>query len=457
MTLAPAVTTRRVYGRALELDGTPALGVVEFFATVTQTDAADNVTVVDGAITTPVDPNTGDWSIVVPVTDEPDLAPGIGAFAVRLPGARSVRTIAVPTPAGSDTGDLAYTKAEDAVIVPAAMIGIALTGITMGRVTTLPPGSLGTARLVGGAPEPELEIGIPQGPKGDRPVVTVGTVTTGAPGSSAQITWSGVGSVAAPYVLNFVIPRGDVGLQGPQPQMRAGDVTKIAAGGTPTVTITGDGTPASPYSVNLGLVTGDKGAPGDKGDAGGIDLANSTGVLPLSKGGTGSTTAAAARTALGVQPKYGYYRSYQSSFSGSPRLAAFVRQTSGAAPAASDAVYATPAAPNSKAGAITISEAGLYVVTAAWKAGGDLGAGGFANIGVATQAAVDTAAGGSRAVYPSESSMYTIGTRSSDGIFASAALAGVYLAAGAVLEFPTHNGSGTARTLEVLVSIAKVG
>lgn len=39
---------------------------------------------------------------------------------------------------------------------------------------------------------------------------------------------------------------------------------------------------------------------GPKGDPGGVDLANSTGTLPLTNGGTGATSAAAARTNLGV-------------------------------------------------------------------------------------------------------------------------------------------------------------
>lgn len=51
------------------------------------------------------------------------------------------------------------------------------------------------------------------GPAGDAATISLGTVTTGLPGSSASITNSGSSSAA---VFNFTIPRGDVGPTGPQ-------------------------------------------------------------------------------------------------------------------------------------------------------------------------------------------------------------------------------------------------
>lgn len=59
----------------------------------------------------------------------------------------------------------------------------------------------------------------PQGPQGDpgtpgtAATVTAGTTTTGAPGTNASVVNSGTTSAA---VLDFTIPRGDVGPQGPQ-------------------------------------------------------------------------------------------------------------------------------------------------------------------------------------------------------------------------------------------------
>lgn len=50
-----------------------------------------------------------------------------------------------------------------------------------------------------------------QGPQGEAATIAVGTVTTGAPGTSATVTNSGTSTDA---VLNFTIPRGDKGEDG---------------------------------------------------------------------------------------------------------------------------------------------------------------------------------------------------------------------------------------------------
>ena len=74
-------------------------------------------------------------------------------------------------------------------------------------VTTLPAGSSATASYSNGV----LSLGIPKGDKGDTgatPNFSIGTVTTGAAGSSASATITGTDE--AP-VLNLTIPRGDTG------------------------------------------------------------------------------------------------------------------------------------------------------------------------------------------------------------------------------------------------------
>ena len=48
----------------------------------------------------------------------------------------------------------------------------------------------------------------PTGADGITPTITIGTVTTGAPGSEASVTITGT---APDYVLNFVIPQGPTG------------------------------------------------------------------------------------------------------------------------------------------------------------------------------------------------------------------------------------------------------
>lgn len=94
------------------------------------------------------------------------------------------------------------------------------------------------------------------GLNGTSPTVAIGTVTTGAPGSSASVVNVGTSSA---LVLDITIPRGAAGTNGTSPVFTVGTVTALAAGATPTVTITG--TSASPV-LNLGIPAGAAGAPG---------------------------------------------------------------------------------------------------------------------------------------------------------------------------------------------------
>ena len=65
------------------------------------------------------------------------------------------------------------------------------------------------------------------GPAGTPATVTIGTVSTGAPGTNASVTNSGSDSNA---VFNFVIPAGATGAAGPQgPKGDTGTVTPAAA------------------------------------------------------------------------------------------------------------------------------------------------------------------------------------------------------------------------------------
>jgi hypothetical protein len=92
--------------------------------------------------------------------------------------------------------------------------------------------------------------------------VAVGTVTTGAPGSSASVVNAGTSSAA---VLNFTIPAGAQGIQGPQgPQGIKGDT-----GATGSTGATG---PQGPQGD-----TGDTGPQGPAGAAGATGATGPTG------------------------------------------------------------------------------------------------------------------------------------------------------------------------------------
>jgi hypothetical protein len=107
-----------------------------------------------------------------------------------------------------------------------------------------------------------------QGTAGTAATIAVGTVTTGAPGSPAAVTNSGTSSAA---VFDFDIPEGDKGDKGDQGDPGAaatiavGTVTTGAPGSSATVTNSGT---SSAAVFDFSIPEGDKGDKGDKGDQG---------------------------------------------------------------------------------------------------------------------------------------------------------------------------------------------
>jgi hypothetical protein len=97
--------------------------------------------------------------------------------------------------------------------------------LSIGTVTTGAAGSTASASITGTAPTQTLNLTIPRGDVGEQGetgdtgatgpagTVAVGTVTTGEAGSSASVTNSGTSTAA---VLDITIPRGDTGEQGDQ-------------------------------------------------------------------------------------------------------------------------------------------------------------------------------------------------------------------------------------------------
>lgn len=128
----------------------------------------------------------------------------------------------IPKGAKGDKG-ASGTSGETTVVNPT---------ITIGTVTN---GDTASATITGDSPNYTLNLVLPKGAKGDKgatgeigakgadgakgekgdigvtPTLSVGTVTTGEAGSSANVTISGT---APDYVLNFAIPKGDKGDKG---------------------------------------------------------------------------------------------------------------------------------------------------------------------------------------------------------------------------------------------------
>ena len=83
------------------------------------------------------------------------------------------------------------------------------TGATGPQGEIGPTGATGPQGEIGptGATGPQGDVG-PTGADGITPLISIGTVTTGAPGTEASVTITGD---APAYVLNFVIPQGPTG------------------------------------------------------------------------------------------------------------------------------------------------------------------------------------------------------------------------------------------------------
>ncbi len=126
--------------------------------------------------------------------------------------------------------------------------------MSVGQVTTLPPGSAATVVNSGTPTEGVLDFGIPQGPKGDGGEVTVGQVAAVPPGSPPTVTNSGTSTAA---VLDFGLPQG---VKGDSGEMSVGQVAAVPPGSPPTVTNSGTSTAAV---LDFGLPQGVKGDSGE--------------------------------------------------------------------------------------------------------------------------------------------------------------------------------------------------
>jgi hypothetical protein len=112
------------------------------------------------------------------------------------------------------------TTAGAVSLLAAGQNGAAAT-VSIGTVTTLPPASEAVVTNVGTATNAILDFDLPTGPAGETgppgangaaATIAVGTVTTGAPGSSATVVNAGTSSAA---IFNFTIPEGATGADGP--------------------------------------------------------------------------------------------------------------------------------------------------------------------------------------------------------------------------------------------------
>jgi hypothetical protein len=135
--------------------------------------------------------------------------------------------------------------------------------LAIGTVTTGAAGSSASATITGASPNQTLNLTIPRGNTGAPNSLAIGTVTTGAAGSSASATITGT---APSQTLSLTIPRGNTGLTGdtgPANSLAIGTVTTGAPGSGASATITGT---APSQTLSLTIPRGDQGPSGSVTD-----------------------------------------------------------------------------------------------------------------------------------------------------------------------------------------------
>ena len=210
----------------------------------------------------------------------------------------SVGTTTTGAP-GSNASVINSGDEQDAVLeftIPTGAAGPAAT-VTVGSVQTVAPEYPATVTNSGTTSAAVLDFEIPQGiagtpgqdgapgADGQAATVSVGTTTTGNPGTNASVTNSGTSSAA---VLNFTIPRGATGDTGPAgadgidgapgqaATITVGSTTTGAAGTNASVTNSGTSSAAVlDFTIPRGA-TGSTGPAGADGQAATVTVGSTT-------------------------------------------------------------------------------------------------------------------------------------------------------------------------------------
>ena len=198
---------------------------------------------------------------------------------------------------------------QDAVLeftIPTGAAGPAAT-VTVGSVQTVAPEYPATVTNSGTSSAAVLDFEIPQGiagtpgqdgQDGQAATVTVGSTTTGNPGTNASVTNSGTSSAA---ILDFTIPRGADGVDGQDGSDGApGQAATITVGSTTTgnpgtnASVTNSGT-TSAAVLDFTIPRGADGTNGQDGQAATVTVGSTTtGAAGTNASVTNSGTSSAA-------------------------------------------------------------------------------------------------------------------------------------------------------------------
>jgi len=283
MAMPANVTTVVVAGTFITPEGIPSTGTVSFTPSSWLTNPGANVAIPNSTVTKALG-TAGDFTVTLPITDDPDLNPEGWIYTVSevIDGVSQSYNIAIPEAA--IVGGTVFL-ADLAPVAPAGPEYFSLaSSLSIGTVSTLPAGSAAFADITGLAPNQILDLGIPTGPEGPQgpqgsvgpegpqgltgpqgsaATVEVGNVTAGTAGGTPAVTNTGTSGSA---VLDFVLipgdtgPQGATGPEGSAATVTVGTVSFVDFPGPGTVT--NSGTSGSAV-LDFVLVRGPQGAIGD--------------------------------------------------------------------------------------------------------------------------------------------------------------------------------------------------
>jgi hypothetical protein len=313
MPLPANVTTVTVLGTFLTPEGDPSTGTVSFTPSAWLLNSGANIAIPNSSVTKTLG-TAGNFSALLPITDDPDLSPSGWIYSVSevVDGVSQSYNIAIP---GTIAAGGTVFLADLAPVAPAGPEYYSLaSSLAIGTVTTLAAGSAATATITGLAPSQTLNLGIPTGPTGNTgstgatgatgpqgatgatSTLAVGTVTSVSNSGTASIT--NVGSSTA-GTFDFVLRDGPTGSQGatgatgatgpqgPSATIAVGSTSSVANSGTASVTNVGSSTAGTFDFVLRDGPTGPQGATGATGSAATVTVGS---VTTVAFGGTAAVT-----------------------------------------------------------------------------------------------------------------------------------------------------------------------
>lgn len=179
MALPGNLSSVTVIGTFITPEGSPSTGSVSFTPSSWLTDSGANLSIPNSAVSKTLG-TAGDFSAVLPVTDDPDVTPANWVYSVSEVVDGVSRSYNILLPGTATPGGTVYL----ADIAPAAAAGpeyySLASSLSIGTVTTVATGGSATATITGTAPSQILNLGIPVGATGNVASSGSGSVGTAA-------------------------------------------------------------------------------------------------------------------------------------------------------------------------------------------------------------------------------------------------------------------------------------